>query len=144
MPQFFIVNHRKDHQSKSRRAQQAFSRVHARTTLRWRPDDRPGRPGHRRTVTPSLGRRRHTRLPNDWTATIRYTRLPSQLARSFRRLQFAALPAGDYSPSLRSPGSQRWLQSDYPKMADSTCLQLGGEWPVTLRPGHSHSQVGDE
>ena len=72
----------------------------------------PGRPGHRRTVTPSLGRRRYTRLPTDWTATMRHsTRLLSQLTRSLRRMQFAALPPGDYSPPLRSPGSQRTLQA---------------------------------
>ena len=72
----------------------------------------PGRPGHRRTVTPSLGRRRYTRLPTDWTATMRRsTRLHSQLTRSLRRMQFAALPPGDYSPPLRSPGSQRTLQA---------------------------------
>jgi hypothetical protein len=68
----------------------------------------PARPGHRRVATPSLRRRRHSQLPNDWTATMRHsTRLHSQLTRSFRRMQFAALPPGDYSPSLRSPGSQR-------------------------------------
>lgn len=51
----------------------------------------PGRPGHWRTVTPLMGRRRHTRLPTDSTATIRHgTRLHSQHVRSFRRLQFGA------------------------------------------------------
>ena len=92
----------------SRRAQQAYSRVHARSALRCRPDNGLGRPGHRRTVTPSLGRRRYARLPTDWTATMRHsTRLHSQLTRSLRRMQFAALPSGDYSLPLRSPGSQR-------------------------------------
>ncbi|MEY2341383.1 magnesium chelatase domain-containing protein [Acidithiobacillus sp. IBUN Pt1247-S3] len=44
----------------------------------------PGRPGHRRTVTPSLGRGRHTRLPNDLSATMRHsTRLHSRLRGRF-------------------------------------------------------------
>ncbi|MEY2342237.1 ATP-binding protein [Acidithiobacillus sp. IBUN Pt1247-S3] len=68
----------------------------------------PSRPGHRRTVTPSLGRRRCTRLPNGSTPTMRHsTRLHSQLTRSLRRMQYTALASGDYSPPLRSPGSQR-------------------------------------
>ncbi|MEY2343346.1 GAF domain-containing protein [Acidithiobacillus sp. IBUN Pt1247-S3] len=44
----------------------------------------PSRPGHRHTATPSLGRRRRTRLPNDSTPTMRHsTRLHSRLRGRF-------------------------------------------------------------
>jgi hypothetical protein len=42
--------------------------------------------------------------------------------RSFRRMQFAALPPRDYSPSLRSPGSQRWI--DNSKLAITESIYL--------------------
>ena len=75
-----------------------------RASLRWRlVDHAPDVPVTGVPSRASLGAGRYTRLPNDSTATMRHsTRLHSQLARSFRRLQLAALPAGYYSPPLRS------------------------------------------
>ncbi len=85
----------------------AFSRVHARTALRWRLDDRP-RPSRSARVSsrPRWGAddtrlSRVTGRPLCGTARA-YT--PS-LRRLFRRLQYTAWPPGDYSPSLCSPGS---------------------------------------
>ena len=47
-----------------RSGESPYSRMDSRTALRWRLDDRRGHPGHRRTVTLPMGRRRRTRLPN--------------------------------------------------------------------------------